>query len=116
MDGPAELGRDPVSKHHIQPEFGYEHADAGQDCRTRLARPNSRAQTRTGKYSFSLRKMIRAGLATLPGWSILLLLYMCGRTYIHPARIKKNMCTYAAASITVELFRLQLLYNCTAVD
>ena len=30
-------------------------------------RPNSRARTRTGKYSFSLFTLPRAGLATLPG-------------------------------------------------
>ena len=29
MDAAAELGRNPVSKHQIQPE--YEQADAGQD-------------------------------------------------------------------------------------
>ena len=29
-----------------------EQADAGRNGRTRLARPNSQAQTRTGKYSF----------------------------------------------------------------
>ena len=39
-------------KHQIQPEYGDEQADAGWDCRTRLARPNSQARTRTGKYSF----------------------------------------------------------------
>ena len=39
MDAAAELGRDPVSKHQIQPEYGHEQADAGRDCRTRLARP-----------------------------------------------------------------------------
>ena len=53
MDAAAELGRNPVSKHQIQPEYGDEQADAGRDCRTRLARPNSQART-TGKYSFSL--------------------------------------------------------------
>ena len=36
MDAAAELGRNPVSKHLIQPEYGHEQADAGQDCRTRL--------------------------------------------------------------------------------
>ena len=42
----AELGRNPpVSKHQIQPEYGDEQADAGRDCRTRLARPNSQART-----------------------------------------------------------------------
>ena len=50
----AELGRNPVSKHQIQPEYGDEQADAGQDCRTRLARPNSQARTRAEKYSFPL--------------------------------------------------------------
>ena len=54
MDAAAELGRDPVSKHQIQPEYGDEQADAEQGCRTRLARPKSQAQTGTGKYSFSL--------------------------------------------------------------
>ena len=54
MDANAELGRNPVSKRQIQPEYGDEQADAGRDCRTRLAGPNFQAQTRTGKYSFSL--------------------------------------------------------------
>ena len=40
MDAVAELGRNSVSKHQIQPEYGYEQADAGQDYRIRLARPN----------------------------------------------------------------------------
>ena len=53
MDAAAELGRNPVSKHQIQPEYGDEQADAGRNCRTRrLARPNSQARTGTGKYSF----------------------------------------------------------------
>ena len=54
MDAAPELGRDPVSKHQIQPGYGDENADAGRDYRTRHARPNSKAQTRTGKHSFSL--------------------------------------------------------------
>ena len=54
MDADAELGRNPVSKHDIQSKYGDEQADAGRDCRTRLARPNSHARTWTGKYSFSL--------------------------------------------------------------
>ena len=52
MDAAAELGRNPVNKHQSQPEYGDEQADAGRDCRTRLARPNSQARTRTGKYLF----------------------------------------------------------------
>ena len=54
MAAAAELGRNPVSKHQIQPEYGDEQADAGRDCWTRLARPNSQAHTGTGEYSFSL--------------------------------------------------------------
>ena len=55
MDAAAvELGRNPVSKHQIQPEYRDKQADAGRDCRTRLARPNPQARTRTGEYSFSL--------------------------------------------------------------
>ena len=54
VDAAAELGRNSVSKHQIQSEHGDEQADARRDCRTRLARPNSQAQTGTEKYSFSL--------------------------------------------------------------
>ena len=58
------MGGNSVSKRHsalsvgnelqIQPESGDEQADAGRDCRNRLARPNSQVRTRTGKSSFSL--------------------------------------------------------------
>ena len=67
MDAAAELGRNPVSKHQIHPEYRDEQADARRDCRTSLALPNSQARTRTGEYSFSLFSSPRAGLATLPG-------------------------------------------------
>ena len=52
MDANAELGRNPVSKHQIQPEYGHEQAEAGRDCQIRLARSNSQARTRTGKNNF----------------------------------------------------------------
>ena len=52
MDAAAELGKNPVSKHQIQPEYGDEQADAGRDGWTRLARPNSQARTGTGEYFF----------------------------------------------------------------
>ena len=54
MDAVAEIGRNPVRKHQIQPEYGNEQTGVKRDCRTRLARPNSQARTGTGKYSFSL--------------------------------------------------------------
>ena len=34
MDAAAELGRNPVSKHQIQLEYGDEQADARRNCRT----------------------------------------------------------------------------------
>ena len=43
MDTDADLGRDPGSKHQIQPECRDEQADAGRDYRNRLARPFSGA-------------------------------------------------------------------------
>ena len=54
MDAAAKLGRNHVSKHQIHPEYGDEQAEAGRDCRKRLARPNSQARTGKGKYSFLL--------------------------------------------------------------
>ena len=54
MNAAAELGRNPVSKHQVQIEYGDKQAYAEWNCRTRLARPNSQARTRTGKYSFFL--------------------------------------------------------------
>ena len=51
MDAAAELGKNPVSKHQLQPEYGDEQADAG---RNGLVRPNSQARTGTGEYQFSL--------------------------------------------------------------
>ena len=65
MDAAIEIGRNPVSKHQIQPEYGDEQADSGRDCRIRLARLDSQARTETGKHSFSLSSRPRAGLATL---------------------------------------------------
>ena len=47
MDAAAEIGRNPVSKHQVQTEYGDEQADAEWDGRTRLARPNSQARTGT---------------------------------------------------------------------
>ena len=38
MDAAAEIGRNPVSRYKIQPEYGDEQADAGRDCRNRFAR------------------------------------------------------------------------------
>ena len=50
MDAAAELGT--VSKHQIQPGYEDKQADAGRDCRTRLARPNSQARTNANRQIF----------------------------------------------------------------
>ena len=44
MDAAAELGRNLVRNQQIRPEDGDEQADAGRDCRTRLARLNLRRE------------------------------------------------------------------------
>ena len=55
MDAAEEIGRNPVRKHQIQPEYGdNEQTDAGRDGRARLARPNFQARTGTERYSFFL--------------------------------------------------------------
>ena len=32
MDAAAELGRNPLSRHQVKPEYGDEQADTGRDC------------------------------------------------------------------------------------
>ena len=54
LDATAELGRNTVSKHQIQPDYEDEPANAGRDCATHLGRPNSQARRGIGKYPFSL--------------------------------------------------------------
>ena len=70
MDTAAELGKNPVSKHQIQPEYEDEEADARRDG---TAEPVSRDQIfrrerGQGNIHFSCSAdHIRAGLATLLG-------------------------------------------------
>ena len=52
-----------------------EQADAGQDGRTRLARPNSQARTGAGKYSFFLVQLTTSRIGSLT-WLIYTLLYV----------------------------------------
>ena len=52
MDAAAELGRNPVSKHQIQPEYGDEQADAGRDGGTRFARPTLRHEGEQENINF----------------------------------------------------------------
>ena len=52
MDTVAEIGRNSVSKHQIQPEYGDEQANAGWDCQTRLARQILRREQVKGNIYF----------------------------------------------------------------
>ena len=94
MDVAAELGRNPVSKHQIQPEYGNEQADAGQDCQTRLARPNSFSGANGDrKTSIFPSQLSTSRIGTLT--RLILLLAICDdHTYIiilvaNPARDNK---------------------------
>ena len=51
-DAAAEIGRNPVSKHQVQCEYGDEQTGAGRDCRTRLAKPIPQARAGTGNTHF----------------------------------------------------------------
>ena len=54
MDAAAELGRNPVSMHHIQREYVDEQADGGRGCQT-VSRDQIFKHARgQGEYSFSL--------------------------------------------------------------
>ena len=57
MDAAAEVGRNPVygikCTRFSLSKYGDEQADAGQDCRTRLARPNSQARTNADRDIFN---------------------------------------------------------------
>ena len=53
MDATAELGRNPVNKHHIQPEYRDEHADAGRDGRPISREQIFRRERGQGSINFS---------------------------------------------------------------
>ena len=52
MEAAAESGRNRVCEHQIQPEYGDEQADAGRDCRTRLADQILRRERGQGNIHF----------------------------------------------------------------
>ena len=87
MDAAAELGRDPVGKHQIQPEYGDdEQADAGRDCRTRSPDQILRRERRQGKIYFPCSADHEQDWQPHPvdPYSC----YMCDHTYIHTYKIK----------------------------
>ena len=84
MDAAAELGRNPIistGKHHYKPEYGDEQADAGRDCRTRLANQILRRERGQGNVIFL------CSADPLQDWQPHPVdpysCYMCDHTYIH---------------------------------
>ena len=65
MDAAAEIGRNSVSKHHIQPEYGDEQADAVRDCRTRFARPNHSGANGDREILFFLAQLTTSRIGNL---------------------------------------------------
>ena len=75
MDAAAEIGRDPVSKHQIQPKYGHEQADAGRD----QIRRRERGQGNTFMFPVQLTTSRIGNLTRL-----ILTLALCDdHTYIH---------------------------------
>ena len=64
MDAAAGIGRNPVST-RFSLRMDNERADAERDGRTRLARSNSQARTRTGKYSCFPVQLTTSGIGNL---------------------------------------------------
>ena len=100
MDATVELGRNSVSKHQFS-LIGGEQADAGRDCRTSIARPNSQARTRTGKKKNSL-------------FSWPLLYVMAKHTYLNAQSATTIVNTsYEMATVYIQIHaKLCLLLTC----
>ena len=88
MDAAAELGRNPVSKHQIQPEYGDEQADTGRDepvSRDQILMhvrgqgdiifPVQLTTSRIGNLTRLIHTLLYVMTIHIPG--------MCDHTYIH---------------------------------
>ena len=86
MKAAAELGRNPASKHQIQPEYGDEHVDAGRDCRTRPARPDSFPDTNADDREDVLIFPVQLTTSRVGNLTRLIhnLAITCDHTYITP--------------------------------
>ena len=88
MDAAAGLGRNPVSKHQIQPEYGNEQVDAERDCRNRLARPISQARTNAdrGILIFPVQ-LTTSRIGNLTRLTHALAICMCDHTFVFKLNI-----------------------------
>ena len=82
MDAAAELGRNPVSKYQIQPEYGDEQADAGRDCRTRLRVTKVSGANADRGILFFRVQLTTCRIGNLTRLIHSLAICMCDRTYI----------------------------------
>ena len=89
MGAAAEPGRNPVSKHQIQSEYGDEQADAGRNCRTRLARPILRRERGQGAFHFPCSADHEHDWQPYPvdPYSC----YMCHNTYYRTVVLKSSL-------------------------
>ena len=104
MDAAAELGRSPESKHQIQLEYGDEQGDAGRDCRTRLARLNSQAQTGTRKKKKIPVQLTTSRIGNLTRLTLTLVIcddddHTCMRPDSHTCFFSEYFCTVAIFSL-----------------
>ena len=67
IDAAAELGRDPLSKHQIQPGYGDEQTDAGRDRDPSRETKFSGASGDREVFIFPVQLTTSRILATLPG-------------------------------------------------
>ena len=82
MDAAAELGRNLVSKHQIQPEYGDEQADAGRDCRKPSRETKFSVTNADGGILFFSVQLATSRIGNLTRLIHTLLPYMCDHTYI----------------------------------
>ena len=80
-DAVAELGRNPVSKHQIQPEYGDEQADAGRDSAESVSRDQILRRER-GQINFNFSCSADYVQDWQPYPADPYSCYMCDHTYI----------------------------------
>ena len=82
MNTAAELGRNLVSKHQVQPEYGDEQADAGRDCQTVSRDQIRRHERRQVDIHFPCSADHEQDWQPYPVDPYSCYIYMCDHTYI----------------------------------
>ena len=106
MDAAAELGRNPLSKDQIQPEYGDKQADAGRNCRTPPVSGDQILRRERGQeILISPVELTTIRISNLTRSIDPYSCYMCDYTYIHTVvqYTEYIFCTMAA---TVQFNRI----------